>query len=374
MSEERLKILEMLNDNKITADEAAALLKQVQDSDNHSRNDRRDWNRPYYPNKPDLGWINDLRSVIEETASNLGEAVRDAINPNDSIFAPNKETFTAILNESSEIRELAFEGKNAPVKLESYGGDKIEIEAYYKAKGQWNPRFTLCEENGVYSLRYDDNALYMLSLNIRVPESSHIGDVSIKNRNSTITATGITANRIDLNTKNASIKLFNIKGERLICETRNAPITLNAVNVRETDVQTTNAKIILEDVNSFRARLMTSNAKIEVKDSDIVLLYAKTSNSPLRFENMCNNGQEPVYSIDAITTNGQISVQLPHKELFCKLRASTTAGGISNDLVDLEYQANEKNYVEAQTRGYETAYKKTNLNLQTTNSGIHIKL
>jgi len=35
MSEEKLKILEMLKDGKITADDAVALLKQVRDDDKH---------------------------------------------------------------------------------------------------------------------------------------------------------------------------------------------------------------------------------------------------------------------------------------------------------------------------------------------------
>jgi len=373
MSEERLRILEMLKENKITVEEAEALLKQIPEGDPYASYSRRDWERPDYQGKPDFGWINDLRSVIEEAASNLGEAVQGAINSNGSVFTPKVEIFTAV-PDGGEIRELVFEGKNAPLTLDPYGGDTIEVEAYYKVKSQWNPRFMFGGENGVYSLRYDDNALYMLGLNIRVPETAHIGGVNLKNRNASIAVNQITAGRIDLSTKNAPIKLFHISGEHLVCATKNAPVTLDAVKAREIDAQTSNSRISLLAVNSSRARLMTSNGKIEATDSDIARLYAKTSNSPLRFENMGYNGQEPVYSLDAITSNGQISVYLPGMRLSCKLRASTTAGGISIGLGNMEYQANEKNYVEARTSGYETAYNKLDLNLQTTNARISIKV
>ena len=373
MSEEKLKILDMLKEGKITADEAVALLKQVQDDDNRHRDYRHNWERPYYPHKPDFSWINSLCSVIEETSSNIGEAVWDAIKSNEPKFASMLENFTAFSNINAEINELVFEGKNAPVKLKAYDGDRLEVEAYYKAKFHWDPHITLCEENGVYSLRYDDNALYMLGINIRVPEKARIAGVCLKNRNAPIKADDISANNIDLNTKNASIKLSNVKGERLICESKNAPVSLDDVEAREIDAKTSNAKISLDDVESFRARLVTSNAKIEVKDSGVVQLYAKTSNSSLRLENFSINKQEPVSSIEAITSNGQISLQLPSGELNCKLRASTTFGGISIGIDNLEYQVKGKNYVEAQTRGYETARNKLNLNLQTTNSGIYLK-
>lgn len=369
MSEEKIKILDMLKDGKITTDEAMALLKQFQDdSERPPRHHQQDWEdrTPRYSYRPDFSWINDLRSTIEETAQNV-------LFPDESLFNAKQEKFITSSDISGEIRSLVFEGKNAPVRLESYGGDRIEAEVYYKTKSQWNPRFTLSEDNGVYSLNYDDNALYMLGINIRVPETVQISDVRLKNRNAPITVNHITAGKIELNTKNEVIKVSDIKGEHLYCETKNAAIVLEAVEMREIDAQTSNSKISLKDADAFRARLVTSSAKIEVKGSNIAQLYAKTSNSPLRFDSLSCEEHGPVCSIDAITTNGQISIHLPQRELNCKLRASTTIGNISSDLSDLEYQVNERSYMEAQTRGYEATQNKLNLNLQTTNHGIYIK-
>lgn len=369
MSEEKIKILDMLKDGKITTDEAMALLKQVEDdSDRPPRHHWQDWEfrTPHYSYRPDFSWINDLRSTIEETSRNV-------LFPDELLFNARQEKFTTGTNIRGDILTLAFEGKNAPVKLESYGGDRIEAEVYYKTRNQWNPRFTLSEDNGVYSLDYDDNALYMLGINIRVPETAQISNVRLKNRNAPITVNDITADKIELNTKNEAIKVSGIKGEYLYCETRNASIALDAVETREIDAQTSSSRILLKDVDAFRARLVTSSAKIEVKGSGITQLYAKTSNSPLRFDSLSCKEHGSICSIDAITTNGQISIHLPQRELNCKLRASTTIGRISSELNDLEYQVNEMNYVEAQTRGYETAQNKLNLNLQTTNHGIYIE-
>lgn len=369
MSEEKLKILEMLREGKITTEEAMALLKQVQSDNEHPhRFYSHDWDHivPHHP-RPDFGWINDLRSAMEETTRNV------LFSTDELMFGTSQEKFTSSSNIGDGIHELVFEGKNAPVRLRSYVGTKIEVEAYYKTKSRWNPRLTFTEENGVFSLSYDDNALYLLGIIVRIPETAHIGSIRLKNRNAPISVDDIEAEEIKLSTKNESIRVFHTKGERLYCETKNAPIALDDVKMREIDAQTNYSPISLDEVDAFSARLVTNNAKIDVKSSDVVQLYAKTSDSPLRFDNLGYKEQETVCSIDAITTNGQISIHLPHRELKCKLRASTTIGGIFSELHDLEYQVNEKNYMEAQTHGYETAPNKLNLNLQTTNNGIYVK-
>ncbi|MCL1828815.1 MAG: DUF4097 domain-containing protein [Oscillospiraceae bacterium] len=376
MSEEKIKILEMLENGKITADDAVALLKQLKD-DGGGRHDhyRPDWKQriPHYHYRPDFGWIGDLRSAFEETASTIGEAVRDAIGPNDVIFSADRETFSTSAEMGGEILELSFEGKNAPVRLESHWGDKIEVEAHYKAKSQWNPRFALNGDNGVYSLSYDENALYMLGIDIRVPETAKIGTIRLKNKNSSVTVNNIKAERIEASTKNAFIKVSGCKGGFLLCETKNAPVILDDIQTHEIEAQTSNAKITLENTDSNRVRLITTCAKIEVQNSDIVKLTAKTSESSLRFEGLGFKKEESVYSMDAITTNGRIAVMLPRSELCCKLRASAALGGVFCELSDLEYKINEEDYAEAQTRGYETARNKLNLNLQTTRHGIYIK-
>lgn len=368
MSEEKLKILEMLEDGKITSDEAVALLKHVQDEDECRYTNWPGW-VPLTPRlpKPDFGWIRDLRFAVEETTRNVLRSTEELV------FGSSQEKLTSGFDIGNGIRALVFEGKNAPVKLSAYSGTKIEAEVYYKARSGWNPRLALTEENGVFRLIYDDNALYLLGITIRVPETASVGRVQLKNRNAPICMDDINAGEIELSTKNESIKVSHTKGESLCCETKNAPITLDDVEMREIDAQTTCSKISLDAAEAFRARLVTSNAKINIKDSDIAQIYAKTSNSPLWFENLGYNEQTLVSSIDAITTNGAIIIHLPHRDIKCKLRASTTIGGIYCGLNDLEYQVHEKNYVEAQTRGCETATNKLTLNLQTTNNEISVK-
>jgi len=121
MSEERLKILQMLQDNKITAEEAEALLRQVRDDDERPRYDRPDWERPRYdrtdwerPNnqyRPDYAWVDDLRAVIGDTASSIGDAVRDAINSNGSVFETRREIFTAVPKADGGIRDLGLKAR-----------------------------------------------------------------------------------------------------------------------------------------------------------------------------------------------------------------------------------------------------------------------
>jgi len=364
--------LKMLEDNKITAEQAVELLKQVPDSDSGARYAREDRGRSNDQYSPDLGWIDDLRAVIEDTAANIGSAVRDAINANEYGLSPRHERFTAMPNANAGIREIVFEGKNAPIKMEAYSGDQLEVEVTYWPKGQWNPHFAFIEENGAYSLRYDDNALRALAISILAPGAFHIGSVSLQTRNAPVTAEGFTADRVGLYTKNAPVRVSGVTGERMNVESRNASVTIESVKSRDIEAQTSNAKITLEHVNAFSARLTTSNAKVEADASVITRLYAKSSNAAMQFENLSNNSQEPFRVIEAVTTNGKISVSLADDCPNCKLRASTTNGGIYCGLEGMVYQVNGKNYAEAQTMGYNEAGSKTDLNLQTSNGRISI--
>lgn len=369
MNEEKMKILDLLKEGKITSEEAIELLKHVGDDNNKSR--RNNWQGfeqwiPHNQIDLDLSWINDLCEAVKESTINV-------FHSDNFTYGTTQEKYVASLHVNDNINMLQFEGKNAPIKLETYNGDQIEVEAHYKIKNRFDPHLSFTEENGIYHLNYDDNALYTLGIHIRVPETTHIDSVRLKNKNSSIVVGGIQAKKIELRTMNSTITVSDTKGESLYCETKNSSITLNRLQMKEIDAQTSHSMISLNNVKAYRARLMTSNFKIDIKNSDIVQIYARTSNSPLHFECLGISEQEPVCTIEAITTNGQISINLPHNELKCRLHASTTAGGILSEFNDLVYQVNDKNYVDAQEQDYDLAQNKLNLNLQTTNYGIYIK-
>lgn len=368
MSEEKLRILEMLKEGKISTDEALELLKQVpdrEDQNQYHRQDSEEW-ESRYSYTPDLNWIDDLKNAIKETAQN-------AFFPGDFLFGSREEHYTTEANVGNGINSLVFEGKNAPVTLLSYVGDKIDVEANFKVKNHWNPHLGLTEEGGVFTLTYDSNALHYIGIKVRVPQSVRIGSINLRSTNAPISVDDIKADRIELNTKNAPIKVSDVQSERLYCETKNAHVTLDDINAQEIEAQTTNAKISLDDVVARRARLNTSNAKIDVKDSSIAKLWAETSNAHISIDDAIFFEQEQDCGIDAITSNGGISLRLPRGEYESKLRASTSHGSINNELGNLIYRTNEKNYLEAATAGYEQAQTRLSINLQTSNSSIYIK-
>jgi len=371
MSDERLKILEMLKEGKITADEALNLLEQVpdgngrggrQNSDRHFWDDfRSETQNPYPFYNFDWDWIDDLKETVQNAAYTGG-----------FFFGGKEDIYKAEAEIGNGVRELVFDGKNSPVKIEDCAGDKIEIEANYKAKTNCDPRLALSNESGNLRLNYDSNALRYIGIKIRVPKDTNVGYVSLKTTNAPVTADDINADNIELFTKNAPIKASDIKGKYINCETRNAHIDLDDVEVSEIKAQTTNAKIHLDDVKSERVRLVTENAKISAEDSYAAHFSAKTSNAPIVIDDLQPNEAEPLCAIDCVTTNAGITLNLRRWVMPCKLRASTTNGAVHNELRDLEYTADRKNYIEGQTSGYEQAQNKLNLSLQTTNGGIHI--
>jgi DUF4097 and DUF4098 domain-containing protein YvlB len=376
MSQAKLTILEMLREGKITTEEAMEMLKEVEAEEGPPTEDRQERQGPQSREAGetgtaqggfvlDFGWINDLRDAVEESARSLF--------PDGWLRGFTPERYTASVPMGDGECSLVFEGKNAPVKLETYEGDQLAVEAYYRGKSQWEPRFSLARENGIVSLHYDDNALRSLEINVRVPRGGQYGTVLLKTKNGPVTLRDMEARKIELYTKNTPIHVSRVRGEIINCETTNSPIDLSDVNVQTLDAHSTNSSISLAGVEALRASLVTSNSQIDVNHSDIVQIYARTSNSPLKFERLGYRKEGRDHSIDATTTNGKITLRVPEWDVKCKLRASTTNSGVVAELDDLEYRVKEKSYVEAQSRGYDEAACKLNLNLQTTNMKIHLQ-
>ncbi|MDR1687969.1 MAG: DUF4097 family beta strand repeat-containing protein [Clostridiales bacterium] len=400
MSEEKLKILELLKEGKINTEEALSLLNQVSDektetcgyggnnsdyenyntgaNQNNNENDngygyktpeRTFWgaapgktNANPYPYL-DLSFLDDIRG-----------AVQDAFTGG-MFWGWREETFREEIEAAGQVAySFVLNGKNAPVKLECRSGNKIEIEVNYKLKFNRDAHISLRKENGEIYLDYDPNALYSLGVKAYVPKGFTAANVSLNTSNAQIAAKDITCQILELNTKNAHIKAEDVNAARIDCKTTNAYISFDNVNADEIKAQTSNAKISLEESTAYRANLTTSNAGIMLDDTGVAQLDAKTSNAGISIDDLkLTRSENDCCYIDATTSNAGIALRVPRGDYPVKLRASTSHAGISNDISGLTYLVNEKNYIEAQSAETAQSGAKLNINLKTSNGGIHIK-
>ncbi|MCL2016908.1 MAG: DUF4097 family beta strand repeat-containing protein [Defluviitaleaceae bacterium] len=355
MKEERLKILEMLQEGKITADEAAKLLEHLPSQQENKQNQQRpdvyvydtdneNGNFDNYSYTPRGGGILD---TIVDAISN--------INPHTPALYRDFE-----ISGIQAINLLDLTGKNSSVSVEKNFDNSIKIHCKYSPKrGYDDIDIHFAEENGEYRLQYNQNAVRFMKVNCELP-AVLVEKLRLQTSNSSINVEEVTCTTLDAYTSNASINLEELTAKNIVAETSNSSINL-------------------EEVTAETAKISTSNAKINVEEVDIPKLSLSTSNASISVEGLLNtqntqNAENP--TLKASTSNGGISVTLP-AGIGVKLSADTSHGSVKCDLADNpllgKHQSGGGNL---KTSGENNLYKETGrgleVKLSTSNGGIKI--
>jgi len=344
MKEERMKILEMLEAGKITADEAAHLMQQIPEKKSVSP----------IPSVPPIPSMPSGSQMQQSSDKGLDGGLFEWIKGNLLNPGGPKITIDIFSNPvGNGISALRMTGKNDSVSIEGYSGDCIKVHCHYIPKRDADPQITLQEDNGVYELRYNQDVVKALKIFCQVPM--------------------VMIDRIYAKSSNGRVKVESIRCSNLEGYTNNAAVKLEKVKVETITLETTNGKIDLEDVSAHSAKLHTINGKIELENADITNVFAKTTNGALKFglANYADAWSE-VHVIEGKTTNGGISLDLP-REIGVKLEASTTNGQIVCDMQDTIFGEVSRKHINGSNQLYESADKRINVKLNTTNGAVKIK-
>jgi len=394
MNEGRLKILAMLEDGKVTAEEAVELLRQFPE-------DAPPPPPPPPPafNRQPSGWQNDIADglkevhdsisnanwagILDEVGNDVKSALRDVHESLSEVFGENifvvgpreRSNFNFVSDEvGNGIKSIKLKGKNAPVIIRAHDQNNIAIRGEYIAKYKDDaPHFNM--DAGNVEITYDSNAMHSVHIFCEVPRLL-IERLQVENKNGTIEVSGIKAASANLTTKNSKIKLSDVDCPDLNAKTKNAKITAEDVTSETLSLETGNAKIELENVQAATIRAETSNAAIKVEKADFRQLSTFTSNSRTELRDLLrepwgNDNSER--EIDTHTTNGSISIELP-RDISRKIQASTSRGKINcGNTEEMEFDNLSQNYVTGKSHGYDEAEKRLRLNVSTSNGSVSIR-
>ena len=324
-------------------------------------------------------WANDLKNNILESTRNLtnyisSQAYFHTYGPFG--FGSQLQTCEMESNEiPSNIPSLSLTGKNDKVEVTGYNGKTIKITASFKAKGNMDPRVHFEDAQGNYGVFYDYNAVYAMGLYVKVPHT-RLDALHVETKNSSILLSDLQVERADIVTKNAPIYLNRLSGKEMIADSSNAPVKVDNVHFNEIRLKTSNSNITLSEFDADFVLAKTSNANITVDAIDIGQLEAFTSNAGISINSRfaIPNSKYSLHNVIAKTNNGHVNIRIPElAHSASRLKASTSYGKISVAMGNTEYHTKTSNYVDAKTPGYETADKKWNLDLQTSNASIYVK-
>lgn len=354
MSEEKRKILEMIESGTISAEEGFKLLEALDENEydefinenmfekqengeekkNNTENNKYEKKQGNYTNSKakknfEKGfdkfsekfdkWDNKfserfsfLGEEISKKTQVFSEKVLDKVeqildgNPFENFWGtPEKQMTTKSFEiPLGKIENIDFHAINGKVIIQEELNDSIKLEVKYALK---NSNETLVNEPFSYSI--NENTLTFnptmrdnisLTLYAWLPSAKHYKKVNVNSKNGRIEIKDLNAELLNCNTKNAGIKIGNSTLKKIHCNTKNGKIIVDDTKAEEIHLTTANSSITLNDINSQKIETFSQNGQILLKDVVCANVNGKTTNAAVKLTD-CK-----CVSIDYETSNGKI--------------------------------------------------------------------
>ncbi len=379
--EERLLILKMLEEGKITAEEAMKLLETFDKKNTSSKTYEKEKDTTAYKLNQT---INEFSKKAEKLADKLGPDFISKVENVSSDFAEAAVKFAdklvnylgtginSIDKYNSITKDYSFPVNNEDLKLQI---KTQNIKVYTKSTNLDEIKMQL--KLNLYDETLDTDKY----INIESDEES-LGfftdfpskvwgklEVSIPNN----------IKEISIETTNAKCGFNDIKSCKLECTASNGKIEVDGCKADLMNLKTNNAKIQIEDTIALEAIMETTNANIEIENSSFDDLKSNTTNNGIYLMNF-NSIRDGESNYDLQTTNGKIRIALPKAEInetAYKINAKTSLGSIH--IVQLDpsynvdkYDGNMKEEATITGPNFEKAEKKIKISAATTNSSITV--
>ncbi|NLW39642.1 MAG: DUF4097 domain-containing protein [Tissierellia bacterium] len=377
MRDEKLMILTMLEEGKITSQEAIKLLEALEETDyfmDYGTNEDEEKSINLEQAKENLiealeKNIEDRKEKIENIGIDIGNKLANAFN---NLFGTGnlfnlsgnyKVINTQLEKDISHLDEasLVVKSINGKIDVKSWGEDKLLIKITYRYK---NNSFT--QDNSFYELYEEDNRIIfkplytnnvMMDLSLYLPQK-HYKEISLTTSNGRIQLEDLKLNLLTCNTSNASISLEDIVGENVDISTKNGKINLRDISSPILKAVSTNASIKLEDIESRDLMVATKNGRITLSHIAGEGITVKSSNGSIEADNLkgkvinldTSNGKiicrdlddERIRELNLSTSNSTIDVEMNHLSKMGYYQLETSLGNINLDIPGLVYKENKQ--------------------------------
>ncbi len=396
MDNEKLLILKMLEEGKISAAEASNLLDSLKGGDkaakttpppersyektggeSTSSNDHAktsDAVQSFSRLTKELGKkLNTIAKDIEPTLTKVTEKIveqtiivtdklsktlsdtevpsKPAPKPAASPSYPkgtNEKSFET--NLSGTGNALVLSGYNGALSINGYNGDKLTIKVSYKAKVP-TPRIELNAMGGKYALSYDESSFETFSVNAFIPTKG-FRSISLQTNNAAIEAINLEAEKIDISNINGTTALEQLNAQALTIDSSNGPLRLKHIYAAKAKIENTNEKIHGEAIDVENLQITAFNSQIEIYLPSLTKFTQ--------------------YDLDISSCNAPITLNVPQaQEYSYNIKARTTMGGVKVNLPNLFYTFNERAYVEGKTKTFQSE-RNIKLNVETSNNQVSV--
>ncbi len=279
MKEERLLILSMLKEGKITVEEATQLLEALEDKGAGKSKEgakEKDTKDDKYKKLTNM--------TFEEIGQDIGNAISsmvDGLKDMGGSFGLNlnSETITLDLEEDLSAIEnpiLDLKAINGSINLSVWEKDTIAIKLVCQYKNGLLDidsdfyDFFIEGDRVVFAPTYNKDI--SVRLDVSLPNKKY-KEIVLNTTNGKIQINDVNVGKLESITTNGSINSNNLVGEEVLMATRNGRIEALDISAVTLDISTSNGKIICEhsDINrATNVSLKTSNGSISSTIDDLV--------------------------------------------------------------------------------------------------------
>lgn len=393
-SEERLLILKMLEEGKITSEEAAKLLealggkseestddsssKQKQPNFNDEVNKMRDkihgWKKEFkknYDQKDFDKTIDEFSAKAEKLGKNVASVTFGAVDKiidfvgslvdtgSFNLFGSYKTLDKTFEADPIEGANIEIEGANGSILVKKHLENKIIIKTRTKSP-QNNPDefLTFTNDNGSISIKINKTSNISVSHEVFLPPVL-FNNIKLETTNGKIYVEDSESKVFECITKNAPIDLMGVKSEKVSVNTKNAKVQIGYITGKDIDINANNSVIDIKNIKAENINAITVNGKIFVEntlnydDSSDINIFLNTSNGDIKV-NM-NDMDRRGYKVKAKTTIGKINLLIPEL-IFFNANKEDASGS----------------FIEAESNGYNNYSSKVNITAETVNGYIEI--
>lgn len=396
-NDEKMLILKMLEEGKITSEEAARLIEALeggakqttnentsrqqrysanfQDEINNVRERINDWKKEFknnYNQKDFDRMIDEFSVKAEKLGKNLAattfgivdkavDFVSSFVDTNAfnmfGSYAAVEKSFEA---PAVEGMDLDIEGINGHIEVKKHLDNKIVIKTRIKSPANDAEKNLMFSDNGnLVSLKVNKTGNISVSHEIFLP-AVRFNHLKLETSNARISVEDSISQHFEAITKNSHIDLMGVTSDKLSVSTKNARIQLSYIIGKDIDINTNNSAIDIKNVKAEGLRAVTMNGKITVENAQNfsgttdMNMFLKTSNGGIKV-NMNDMDNNRGYKVKAQTTNGGVNLLIPE----------ITYNNVNK-------QATGGSFVEAESKGYSTYPERVYINAETINGLVEI--
>lgn len=430
MDEEKMAILKMLEEGKITSEEALLLLEALEGEQKQNRSsnagkikfEKADINGDEEGNEDERDDENDEENTIKdkvndeikkwknmdndfeekmEQLSRLGEEIGEKMgklgeelgerigNLGESIGekaaslaerfvekffnnpmgkpAGHELSVTKTWNNIPDGLNLEVDGINGKIELYTYDGTEMKVELKWGIKS-----------NAKADVRVEPNGDSLPGIKVgnrldslEKPYFSIGYDATVvKYLSVVIWLPDKDYNQINLNTSNGKICVTKLTCKNLDAKSSNGKIEVLNTASDEVRCITSNAKVLLESLHAPYIFVKTSNGKIECINSELGDISFTTSNGGITVDNL-RVIENQSRKIELITSNGSINVSLNEVDgMAYDITLTTSNGHGTIHLKDINYSG--KNNFRYKSENYGVAPVNVSLKALTSNGSINV--